>query len=152
MNSIQIDKILRNNRDTKPLFRGVYAADTLIEVKTNRPPYCCVVNSDKHSEPGTHWMAIFVPSEHKVEFFDSFAEHPNASIEKFLDSFRYRTTNHIKVQLSFDTSCAAHVIYFLVNRCRGATFNAITRRLASNRPFSDSIVKLFVVDLLEKSI
>jgi hypothetical protein len=147
MNSIQIASILNRNRYTKRQFRGVYASDTLISQQT--PPYCCVVNSDKQDQPGTHWMAIYVPKHDSVEFFDSFAESPNSRIEHFLSRFPNRKFNRYRLQSEYDTSCGSHVIYFLVNRCRGESFDTIINRLAKARPFTDSLVKLFVANLVE---
>ena len=150
MNTIQIERILQRNHWTRAKFKGVYAADKLFPLLSQRStPYCCVVNSDKEGEPGTHWLAIYVPSSDKVEYFDSFAEPPNPIIKQFLDRFKHQKMNRKKVQSEFDISCGSHVIYFLVHRCCGEQFEKIISRLEAKGPFSDSAVKLFVVHMLK---
>ena len=153
MNTLQIERILQRNHWTRAKFKGVYAADKLMPLLSlHSPPYCCVVNSDKEGEPGTHWLAIYVPSKDSVEYYDSFAKPPNYMINKFIDTFKHKKTNSRVVQSTFDTSCGSHVIYFLVHRCRGESFDKIIHRLTENAPFSDSIVKLFVTRMLETTI
>ena len=147
MNSIQISNILSNNRITYGKFMGVFAADTLKTFSTH--PYCLVVNSDKQSQRGTHWMAIYVPQSNYIEYFDSLADEiPNEQIKQFLDKFDHVKMNHRKIQSSFDTSCGAHVIYFIIHRCAGRSFDSITRGLHEKFPFSDYIVKAFVLKLI----
>ena len=57
MNSDQIEKALRENPETRQLFRGVYARDVL-------PANPCigfyVVNFDKTGELGSHWLCVEV--------------------------------------------------------------------------------------------
>ena len=146
MNSIQISDILSNNRITHGKFMGVFAADTLKTFSTY--PYCLVVNSDKQSQRGTHLMAIYVPKSNNIEYFDSLAEKPNEQIERFLNKFNHVKMNHKKIQSSFDTSCGAHVIYFIIHRCAGHSFDSIVRGLHEKFPFSDYIVKAFVIKLI----
>ena len=146
MNSIQISNILSNNKITHGKFMGVFAADTL---KTfSNYPYCLVVNSDKQTQRGTHWMAMYVPKSNHIEYFDSLAEKPNEQIKQFLDKFSHVKMNHKKIQSSFDTSCGAHVIYFIIHRCSGRSFDSIVQGLHKKFPFSDYIVKSFVFKLV----
>ena len=75
---------------------GVFAADTLKTFPTY--PYCLVVNSDKQSQRGTHWMAIYVPQSNHIEYFDSQADEiPNKQIKRFLDKFDHVKMNHRKI-------------------------------------------------------
>ena len=148
MDSLQIAEILKHV--TRKKFKGVFASDNL--PSPHSTPYCFVVNSDKQNEPGTQWMAIYVPTPNSVEFFDSFAKAPNYDINKFLSNFKWQKRNKTRVQSSADISCGPHVIYFLVNRCRGMPFDAIIHRLAKSLPFTDTLVKMFVLCILEKHI
>ena len=66
--------------------------------------------------------------------------------------FKWQKRNKTRVQSSADISCGPHVIYFLVNRCRGMPFDAIIHRLAKSLPFTDTLVKMFVLCILEKHI
>ena len=146
MNSLQINLILQRNHYTKECFKGVYPSNRIRKYSTY--PYCMVANSDKEGQRGTHWLGIFVPNPNTVEYFDSFAEPPNAVIKKFLDQFETIVVNSRQVQSIFDNSCAAHVIYFLISRSKGMPFNTIIKRLTLEKPFSDSFVKLYVWNLI----
>ncbi|GFT96544.1 uncharacterized protein TNCV_5022101 [Trichonephila clavipes] len=52
---------------------GVYSRDTLPPLQENM---CAIVNSDDSSQPGTHWLALFVNDKRKLEFYDSFGQPP----------------------------------------------------------------------------
>ena len=59
---------------TRSVFRGVYAAD---EVPNNLPcPAAYVVNADKATEPGSHWVAFYHERPDRLEYFDSFGKPP----------------------------------------------------------------------------
>ena len=48
-----------------------------------RPP-AIIVNSDPSSQPGTHWLAIFLHCDGRGTFFDSYGQYPPSSILMFL--------------------------------------------------------------------
>ena len=60
MNSIQIDKILNSNNQTKNIFIGVFARDELPRPKSY--PCCFIINTAKRSHPGKHWLAVYIDS------------------------------------------------------------------------------------------
>ena len=150
MNSLQIEKVLSKNPYTRRLFKGVFAADTLR--KFNEYPYCLVVNSDKQMEKGTHWLGLYIPKSDTIEYFDSLASGTvKPEIKKFLDTFNHVKMNKKRVQSVYDTSCGHHVIYFLVHRCKGFSYDSTIRKLNSMGPLSDYRVKLFVFHLIAGS-
>ena len=111
MNSLQIDSILSKNHHTKKLFRGVYGSDTIKQFHTY--PYTIVVNTQKISQPGEHWVGIYVKNANDIEYFDSFGEAPNKEIQKFTNNFKNIKINSKKLQSDFDNSCGPFVIYFI---------------------------------------
>jgi hypothetical protein len=146
MNSLEISNILSKNRFTKNYFQGVYSSNNINSY--NNFPYGLVVNTDRAGEPGTHWVAIFVKNADNVEYFDSYGEPPNSNIENFLKNFKIINKNKTKIQSIFDISCGPHVIYYIIQKCRGKSMNDITNEL--DTPFSDSLVKLFVYELVNQ--
>ena len=56
MNSLQIERLLKNDSETKIVFKKVCAFDQL-EKPTFRS--ACVINSDPSTEPGKHWIAVY---------------------------------------------------------------------------------------------
>ena len=144
MNSLQIDSILSKNSHTKKLFRGVYGSDTIKQFHTY--PYTLVVNTQKISQPGEHWVGIYVKNANDIEYFDSFGEPPNNEIQKFTKNFKNIKINSKKLQSDFDNSCGPFVIYFIVQRSRGKKFDTIVNRLFD--PYNDSFVKMFIFKMI----
>ena len=56
MNSLQIQKIIENDQESKKIFGGVLAFDEL--PKKVIWPSCYIINTDIRSKPGTHWLAV----------------------------------------------------------------------------------------------
>ncbi|GFW84931.1 uncharacterized protein F54H12.2 [Trichonephila clavipes] len=59
------DRVLSQEKTTSPYFQGVYSRDTLPPLEENM---CAIVNSDDSSQPGTHWLALFVNDKRELEF------------------------------------------------------------------------------------
>ena len=55
----------------EPRFNGVYSRDNLSD-KINDGPY--VINLDKYSDMGTHWIALYANTK-TLTYFDSFGVH-----------------------------------------------------------------------------
>ena len=56
MNSLQIECLLKNDSETKSVFKKVCALDQL---ETPTFPSAYVINSDPSTEPGEHWIAVY---------------------------------------------------------------------------------------------
>lgn len=57
MNTLETWSALSTNKYTKNYFKGVFSLDKIPKFITRRPA-TLVVNTDKASQPGTHWLAI----------------------------------------------------------------------------------------------
>ncbi|GFT59535.1 uncharacterized protein TNCV_3406341 [Trichonephila clavipes] len=82
---MQMYTVLSQEKTTSPYFQGVYSRDTLPPLQENM---CAIVNSDDSSQPGTHWLALFVNDKRELEFYDSFGQPPvfyNISTTTYLD-------------------------------------------------------------------
>jgi hypothetical protein len=145
MNSNQIKNILQNNRFSKIIFKGVYPSNNIPSF--NEYPYCLIANTDRYGEPGTHWVAIYAKNNYNVEYFDSFGEEPNKDISLYLQQFKHIDKNKSRIQSIYDNSCGAHVIYYIIKKCQGKSLKNILSDL--NSPFNDSLVKLFVYNLIK---
>ncbi|GFT61846.1 hypothetical protein TNCV_4914501 [Trichonephila clavipes] len=73
MDGMQMYTVLSQEKTTSPYFQGVYSRDTLPPLQENM---CAIVNSDDSSQPGTHWLALFVNDKRELEFYDSFEQPP----------------------------------------------------------------------------
>ena len=142
MNTYQIASIL----NSYACFKGITPANKIIPYTTY--PYALVANTDNYGEKGTHWIAMYIPNSHTIEYFDSFGNEPNEEISKFLSNFKTIIKNTVKIQSIFDISCGAHVIYFISQRCNGKSFKHIIQDLTS--PYADAMVKLYVYKLYKR--
>ena len=67
LTNFEIQKYYQN----EPRFNGVYSRDNLPKIKDG----VYVINLDKYSDTGTHWVALYVHNNN-VTYFDSFSvEH-----------------------------------------------------------------------------
>ena len=133
MDTQEINSALNSNQITRNAFVGTFACDKLPET-IERIPFATVVNTDVQSEPGAHWIAIYLPSwEEPIEYFDSYGEEPtNDYIVKFLDMVEEYSYNNRRVQNIFSASCGQHCIYFITKRCQNVTFNKIMNSYSYN--------------------
>jgi hypothetical protein len=149
MDSNQIDAILSQILGRRR-FRGVYPSDRIPFFRAAPFPYGLVINTDIQGQPGKHWQAIWVLSQERVEFFDSFGDGPRSLIKNYLNNhFKIINENKKKVQKDYEISCGPFVIYFLVKRSRdNKSMDEIVMGLMKKNKFSDAYVKLFVHSLV----
>ena len=57
MNTLQIERLIKKDLKSKTIFKKVYALDQL---KKPTFPSSYVINSDPSSEPGEHWVAVYL--------------------------------------------------------------------------------------------
>jgi len=136
MNTSEITGIL----SSLSCFVGVYAADRL----PSQPKIssCLVANTDPHDKPGQHWVAIFIDHNGNGEYFDSYGKPPLPILEKHLpNDYIY---NKKRLQGTFTAVCGQYCIFYLINRSKGHTLQAIVNRFASNFTENDALVKRFV--------
>lgn len=117
--------------DCDPILRdgvlGVYPADRL---PASVPSGLCglIVNTDNSSQPGTHWLALFMHNK-TAECFDSYGQRPGSYnplltqwIERHASSVR---VNRQRLQSDFSDVCGLYCVYFLRQRLLGRTMDQI---------------------------
>ena len=70
LNTEEITNLLLRDKRTKTSSRGVFASDELPLIAPTSSLYIC--NTDSSSQPGKHWVAIYIDNKKKADFFDSF--------------------------------------------------------------------------------
>ena len=105
MNMLEIDAILRDDKRTAKVFKGVYASDELPARMSTDSLFVC--NTDPSDRPGTHWIVVYVDDKRKADYFDSFGMAPMVKeIERFLnDSSTKWIYNTEPVQELNDVRC-----------------------------------------------
>src|SRR5689334_18280925 len=107
-----IDRVLRQNAVTRKYFLGTFPADKI--PKPDRYPASLVVNMDNSDKPGSHWVAMFMPSSQTIFYYDSFGIQPsNKNIQKFLRAFDHVERNTTTFQSIDSDICGFFVMYFL---------------------------------------
>lgn len=146
MNSLQIDTILSRDRVTRKYFLGVFASD-LLPTTIKRYPACFVCNVDKSSKPGSHWIAFFIESPDKVEFFDSYGNDPSffqGPLLNFASHFSRVVYNPLPLQSNKTAVCGQYCVYYLYTRCRGKTLKYFLSHFVSENVSNDRRVYNFV--------
>lgn len=148
MNSKDIYNVLQNDRRTFPVFAGVFPSD-LLPMREINYPSAFVVNLDKSSQEGSHWISIFFDSVGKSEVFDSYGAHPlPANILRFLHrhTLKGRTKrNKRQLQSFFSTVCGAYAIFYIMHRVRGTPMDTIVNMFdVKDKGYNDRHVQQFV--------
>lgn len=152
MNTIQIHKILSRDKFTKRYFLGVYASNHLPHTIKNYPS-CFVANVDSSAEPGSHWVAFYVSSPEKMEFFDSYGNKPTyykGHISNFAARYVQVDYNPLVLQSHVTAVCGQYCIYYLYSKCREHSLKKIlsvfvTRHLCNDRRVYNFVSKRFHV-------
>ena len=145
----QIQKLLSRNESTKTYFIGCFPSDCLPRVN-NFYPHCMIANIDKKGMDGSHWIALFVDSPERVEYYDSFGDWPPLSddLTRFLSAFNTVSFNRTQFQSDMSSSCGRHAIYFLCKRCKGQTFKEIMQRFVMLKSRPDVVVNAYTRSLM----
>ena len=64
---------------------GVFARDELPDLTREIRRWCLILNTDPKDQPGTHWLALYVPLARRIVLFDSFEFSPSMYSLDFLD-------------------------------------------------------------------
>ena len=109
MNSKQIQDILSSHKETKKSFLGVFPSD-MIPKKIYRYPSCFICNVDASNQEGSHWLAFFISSSNRIEFFDSYGNAPDF-FKGTISNFSEVLCNQLTLQSK--TYCRLWTIYNL---------------------------------------
>jgi hypothetical protein len=144
MNSTEILTVLRSDQVLSQMIVGVFPIDKIPPPAS--VPSGFVINLDKHTLPGSHWVALYIDTNSKCEFFDSYGLEPNKQIRNYIEKhFSVLKYNRKCVQKFFTASCGQLCIYFLVWRVRGVPMKTIAQSLELE--YSDEFVVGFVNNL-----
>ena len=116
-----------------PNFRGVFMRDTLPDTPHDKE--CGVVNFNKSSEPGSHWVAYYKDGDKRI-YFDSFGQVAPTEIQKYLKSEEEFRNNKPVIQRNTDIVqkvntkiCGQLCVYVLDSLSKGANFQDIINYL-----------------------
>jgi hypothetical protein len=142
MNTRDIDRFIRADKPCREIFQGVFSIDTLPD-----KPRLLVCNTDPSNKPGKHWIAIFVDSKRRGEYFDSFGRKPAKAFENYMNEHCADWTFNAKqLQSIVSNCCGFYCCFYCALRCRGFDLTRVVKIFTGDTGFNDSIVQGFVCD------
>jgi len=133
-------------------------------LNNNKSRIGLVINLDNHTEPGSHWVALYSDlKNNQIYFFDSFAKKPGKEIKKFLGTilkflykknFKKTLTNEMinnrdstlkqldvrynKIRHQFKNSdCGVYSMNFIIRLLKGESFDYITNNITRDNDMND---------------
>ena len=104
LTNFEIQKYYQN----EPRFNGVFSRDNLQKIKDG----AYMINLDKYSDIGTHWLALHV-NNNNITYFDSFGvEHISKEIKEFVKN-KNITANIFRIQAFDSVMCRYFCIGFI---------------------------------------
>ena len=125
---------------------GTFARDKIPDIQHEKRPWALVFNTDKSSEPGEHWLALFAEKDKKVEMFDSYGLSP--TFYSFTDN-DFRSSSRT-IQALGSSVCGHYCLLFLYLRAQAHSFEYSTYLL--EKGFTDSSAARSLIDLVSAPI
>lgn len=148
MNTEEINSLLKKHSSTRHVFRGVYARNRLPRRLTY--PTALIANTDPDTLPGTHWVAVYIDSNGRGEYYDPAGRPPLH--QTFLNFMNKQCTswtfNTVRVQEVGSSVCGQHCIFYLVHRCADRSMIDVTRTLG--KPEDATTRVLYFVNKISK--
>ena len=147
MDTKAILHIVQSSSKLKDVFIGVFPSDRLPK-KIKKYPIALIVNVDDHTQPGSHWLAVFIDRYHCGEFFDSYARHPSMYNEKFVKFLNKHCKewvfNEKPLQSYWSTVCGQYCLFYLLNKVKGMSLRSILAHFTNNRVQNDRLVHSYI--------
>ena len=143
LNNIQILKVLKADKFTSPIFRGVFPRDQIpINIQY---PSCLIVNTHVSEQVGEHWLAVYYDKIGIANFFDSYGNHPDYfGLKKYLDYTSTGWNYNSKCIQSLNTSfCGYYCLLFILSRSRNISLHDFLKYFKSD---NDKEIKKLISD------
>lgn len=143
MNSSEINFILKSLNQTKHIFLGVYACDTLPNYVFKKPALL-ICNTQPIHKPGEHWVAIYISKKKQGEYFDSFGLPPsNKYILEFLNRNCSKfSSNKQMIQSLFSNYCGQFCIMFAFFKGLSKSLKLFLKTFNLKKPYKNNNIVL----------
>lgn len=137
MNTIEIQKHL--NKIHCSLKNNVYAANRLpLYVKT---PMYLISNLDPDSEPGSHWVGMYIDRNGIGGYFDSYGRPPTGHHKAFFRrNARHWDFNRYRIQLDWSSVCGEYSLTYLHYMYYGNTLRDYLSMFCEDKFINDIVV------------
>lgn len=127
---------------------NVYSADEFSQLKVING--ICVVNNDISTQPGQHWLCIYM-NKNTIELFDSSGKmlFPKIFLKKFLDNNVNKNIkikfNNQMIQNPDSNLCGQYCCLFALAKAKKKSFEAFLKMFDKNNSIKNDklVVKLF---------
>ena len=129
INTLQIERSLKNDSEIKGVFWSVCALDQLEKLTF---PSTYAINSDPSREPGEHLVSVYFDKRGRGEYFDSYGLSPSfVSLKSYMDFYSLlgwiynrKTLQVVAVTIAFILSyfVAFYCIWFYIKPCWKRSF------------------------------
>lgn len=128
MNTSQLERVLNSDKVTRAVEFSIIPRDMFIRQQL-KIPSICIYNTDKKSEPGSHWLAVIQLDASCIEYFDSYGLPPMYDdVKNKLQSASTRVLyNKIQLQGTNSSVCGQYCLTFLLLRLRGFSMDEIVQ-------------------------
>ena len=128
--SNEIDRLMSK----VPGFQGTIASDEPLHAKSESPKgVSWVMNLDKRSQPGSHWVAILI-TPHSAEYYNSYGDPPTPEVRARLvaegkrlwpDNVKTLKINSVKQQDERSETCGWFATKFITDRLKGKSWKEV---------------------------
>jgi hypothetical protein len=127
----------------------------LQEQKTPKQYIGVVFNLDKHDEPGSHWIALFVNiPKQEINYWDSYAVSPPNEVKNLMKKLKdqgdkLKTRNNFTINVNNvrhqykGSECGVYSCYFIIEQLNGRSFKDITTKVVKDDQMNAFRRKLF---------
>ena len=121
MDTLQIARLLEMDPCTRSIFRGVVPKDGLPTTIDGVLPAAFVCNTDDGDEPGEHWIALYLATDGRGDYFCSYGLPPrHAVFRTFMNEHCSEWTHNSKrLQSPLSNVCGQYCVAFVMLRCNG---------------------------------
>ena len=125
-----------------PNFRGVFMWDSLPQTPNTNE--CGIVNFNKSSEPGSHWVAYYKAGDRRI-YFDSFGQVTLYEVQKYLkkkceEGKKVIQRNTDIVQQPNTSICGHLCLHILKSLSNGMSFRDALNSLKLGKEFNGQIL------------
>lgn len=151
MNTLEVNEALR----CLPHFVGTFPRNK-IPLDASRP--CSyVINLDEASNPGSHWVALYVDEYNNANYFDSYGKPPPddcTDLIKILSCFSPKPIlfSHKKLQSIESTVCGHYCALFVILTGEGVSMGEFQSLFSDDYAFNDLVVKKLIRDYIRQIV
>lgn len=143
MNTFEINQTLISNLKNV-CFIGTFARDRLPIIK--RTPSALIMNNDTSFQPGSHWIAMYIGSDGRGIYYDSFGLPPLfREIIEFMNKNCPNGWIYSNQQIQSVTSdtCGHFCILFIIMICNGFNLDEIMSLFTNIPAVNELLIKLY---------